>query len=431
LTPFRECRHTAINKNHGREYQVTGRNGAAEAAEDSTKQGAAEAFMQRFAVAYEYPVYFTESLFEPANHVLADTLSRLEKTRRHRCLFFLDEGLATAYPSLSDQIRLYAQHHARHMELVTDPVRIAGGERVKNGLFHVEWMQGLVQEHSLDRHSFIIAAGGGAVLDAVGLAAATAHRGIRLVRVPTTVLAQNDSGVGVKNGVNLKGSKNFIGTFAPPFAVLNDFGLIDGLPAREKIAGMAEAVKVALIRDGDFFYWLERNLDALSLFEREAMAKMIRRCAEIHMHQITLGGDPFESGSARPLDFGHWSAHKLESLTRNHLRHGEAVAIGIVLDTKYSVLMGLIAPGADDRVAAMLELLGFTLWHPALEARGPDGTYAVLQGLREFQEHLGGELTITLLRDIRRGIEVQEMDHDLVLQSIRWLKSRQAGHEAR
>src|SRR5262249_48180532 len=153
------------------------------------------------------------------------------------------------------------------------------------------------------------------VLDAVGLVAATSHRGIRLIRVPTTVLAQNDSGVGVKNAVNLKGSKNFIGTFAPPFAVLNDLALIGNLPAREKIAGMAEAVKVALIRDAAFFQWLEQNIDALSLFERPAMAYMIRRCAEIHMRQIAEGGDPFESGSARPLDFGHWSAHKLESLT--------------------------------------------------------------------------------------------------------------------
>ncbi|MGA7327301.1 MAG: 3-dehydroquinate synthase [Rhodomicrobium sp.] len=383
------------------------------------------AFVQRFAVSYEYPVHFTEDLFAPENPVLVTTLTRLEKGRRHRCLFFLDSGLSAAYSSLSDKIQAYARLHAKAMHLVTAPIKVPGGERVKNELFHVEWMQGLIQEHGIDRHSFVVAVGGGAVLDAAGLAASTSHRGIRLIRVPATVLAQNDSGVGVKNGVNLKGSKNFIGTFAPPFAVLNDYRLIERLPAREKIAGMAEAVKVALIRDAGFFYWLEQHIDALTLFERPAMAFMIRRCAEIHMRQIAHGGDPFETGSARPLDFGHWSAHKLESLTRNHLRHGEAVAIGIALDTHYSVLAGLLAPGIDLRVAALLELLGFRLWHAALEARSSDGTFALLSGLREFQEHLGGELTVTLLSDIGAGIEVHQMDLDLVLQSIGWLKSRQ------
>jgi 3-dehydroquinate synthase len=382
--------------------------------------------VQRFTVSYEYPVYFTENLFAPDNPVLVETLRRREAVRKHRCLVFVDDGVAEVQPELVRDIRAYAARHAQSIELVASPILVPGGEKVKNELFHIEWLQGLIQEHQIDRHSFVIVIGGGAVLDAVGLVAATSHRGIRLIRVPTTVLAQNDSGVGVKNAVNLKGSKNFIGTFAPPFAVLNDLALIGNLPAREKIAGMAEAVKVALIRDAAFFQWLEQNIDALSLFERPAMAYMIRRCAEIHMRQIAEGGDPFESGSARPLDFGHWSAHKLESLTRNHVRHGEAVAIGIALDTHYSVLAGLLTPGADDRVAALLELLGFKLWHPALEAGGPDGNSAILDGLREFREHLGGDLTITLLRDIGRGIEVHEMDEGRVLQSISWLKSRQS-----
>src|SRR5690606_1083383 len=127
-----------------------------------------------------------------------------------------------------------------------------------------------------------IGLGGGAVLDAVGLVAATTHRGIRHVRVPTTVLSQNDSGAGVKNGVNLYDQKNFVGTFAPPCAVVNGLDLLDTLPPRDKIAGMAEAVKVALIRDAEFFEWLERHADDLVVFERSGMRHMIRRCAELH-----------------------------------------------------------------------------------------------------------------------------------------------------
>ena len=105
---------------------------------------------------------------------------------------------------------------------------------------------------------------------------------------------------------------------------------------------MAEAVKVALIRDAMFFEWLEANADALREFVPAAMARMIRRCAELHMRQIAHGGDPFERGSARPLDYGHWSAHKLEALTGHELRHGEAVAIGVALDTRYSVQIGML-----------------------------------------------------------------------------------------
>lgn len=380
--------------------------------------------LQRLTVTYEYPVVFTEGLFRPDNPVLARTLARLEPDRRHRCLVFVDAGLAELRPGLADEIRCYAQAHARTIELVAPPLTVPGGERIKNDLFHVEWMMGLVYDHRIDRHSFVLAVGGGAMLDAVGLVAATSHRGIRLVRVPTTVLAQNDSGVGVKNSVNLRGSKNFVGTFAPPFAVLNDLDFIDLLPERDKIAGMAEAVKVALIRDADFLHWLERNALALAAFERPAMAWMIRRCAELHLHQIAKGGDPFETGSARPLDFGHWAAHKLESLTRHHLRHGEAVAIGIALDTRYSVLAGLLEPGSEERVCALLELLGFRLWNPALEARTAAGELALLEGLREFREHLGGELTVTLLEGLGRGVEVHAMDAALIGRAIAWLRER-------
>jgi 3-dehydroquinate synthase len=385
---------------------------------------AASVYLQRFVVNYEYPVHFTNALFDPANTTLKDTLTRLERTRRHRCLVFVDEGVVGARPRLLADIEAYAKAHASAIELVVAPITVSGGEQIKNELFHIEWMMGLIQQHGIDRHSFVIAIGGGAVLDAIGLVAATSHRGIRHIRVPTTVLSQNDSGVGVKNGVNLKGSKNFIGTFAPPFAVLNDLDFIADLPAREKTAGMAEAVKVALIRDAAFFSWLERHVDALTLFEPAAMATMIQRCAELHMHQIANAGDPFECGSARPLDFGHWAAHKIESLTRNHVRHGEAVAIGVALDTRYSVLVGLLEAGLENRVAALLELLGFDLWHPVLEARASDGSHPLLRGLREFREHLGGELTITLLEGIGRGIEVHEMDEVRVREAISWLKSR-------
>jgi 3-dehydroquinate synthase len=381
-------------------------------------------YLQQFVVPYEFPVVFTENIFEPENAALIDIVRRLEPDKRHKCLIFVDQGLASARTDLIERIKAYASHHAAHMELVAEPITVPGGEKIKSDLHFVEDMQRTLYENHIDRHSYAIAIGGGAVLDAVGLVTATTHRGVRHIRIPTTVLSQNDSGVGVKNGVNQYGQKNFVGTFAPPFAVLNDLDFAMGLGDRDKIAGMAEAVKVALIRDLSFFEWLEQNSDLLSIFDRVAMAKMIRRCAELHMRQIGTGGDPFETGSARPLDFGHWSAHKLEGMTNYHLRHGEAVAIGIALDARYSVLSGLLTPRHEERICVLLEHLGFKLWNAAIEKKSPSGELVVVGGLRDFQEHLGGELTITLLTELGTGVEVHEMDSELVTQSIDWLKER-------
>jgi 3-dehydroquinate synthase len=381
---------------------------------------------QRFSVPFEFPVVFTSDVFAPENTSLIDAVSRLEPDKLHRVVFFVDDGLPKVQAGLLDAIKQYAKAHADRIELVCDPVLVPGGEKIKSDLAFIEEIQQRLFDYHVDRHSYVVAVGGGAVLDAVGLVAATAHRGVRHIRIPTTVLAQDDSGVGVKNGVNLHGVKNFVGTFAPPFAVINDIQFALSLPDRDKIAGMAEAVKVALIRDGQFFQWLEQNADNLATFRPEALAYLIRRCAELHMHQIGHGGDPFEMGSARPLDYGHWSAHKLESITRHHVRHGEAVAMGMALDARYAVLAGLLSPGEEDRICALLEFLGFDLFHSALLRRTSEGELEIMAGLREFQEHLGGELTITLLSSVGVGVEVHEIDADLMQQSLFWLRDRNA-----
>jgi 3-dehydroquinate synthase len=395
-----------------------------------------ETHRQSFSINYTYPVYFTRDLFDPANPCLKKAVLAVEPQKRHRCAVFVDEGVTIASPNLLPRIARYAAAHASSLELAGDIAVVPGGEAVKNQHDCVEHMLRDLSARQIDRQSFAIAIGGCAMLDAAGFAAAIFHRGVRHIRCPTTVLAQDDSGVGVKNAINAFGFKNLLGTFAPPFAVINDSAFLDVLPEREKRGGMAEAVKVALIRDAEFFRWLEREADALARFQPNALDTLVRRCAKLHMHQIANGGDPFETGSARPLDYGHWSAHKLEGLTRHALRHGEAVAIGIALDARYSVLAGLLEEGEDVRVLRLLARLGFTLWDSALDLKDERNRRRVIGGLADFQEHLGGELTITLLEAIGRGVEVHVMDHGLIEQSIRWLKaqSRQlsaGGHAAR
>ena len=393
----------------------------------AAEPGMEAVYLQEFSVRYDYPVHFTEHLFARDNPVFVQSIVRREPTKRHRVVVFVDANVAASWPALVHDIAAYAEVHAESLELVGRPEVVAGGEQVKNDPALVTSLQRRLVELNIDRHAFVVGIGGGAFLDLIGFVAATTHRGIRHIRVPTTVLGQNDSGVGVKNGINAFGMKNLLGSFSPPFAVLNDADFLRTLHPRDKIAGIAEAVKVALIRDGLFFEWLEGNAEALRECAPAAMARMIRRCAELHMRQIAHGGDPFETGSARPLDYGHWSAHKLEGLTGHELRHGEAVAIGLALDTRYSVQVGMLAPGGEERVYKLLKQLGFYLWHPAMETRDEQGRMLILRGIEEFREHLGGELTITLLRDIGRGEEIHTMDNNEILHAMAWLRRKETG----
>jgi 3-dehydroquinate synthase len=374
-------------------------------------------------VSYDLRVFFTDHLFEATNLVLKQSM--VDKPGQvKKVLLILDESLAQTQPALARQIDRYFAAHANVLNLVCHPLVIEGGERTKNSDFHVSEIQSHIDRHHVDRHSYVVAVGGGALLDMVGFAAATAHRGIRHIRIPTTTLSQADSGVGVKNGINAFGKKNFIGAFAPPFAVINDFQLLASLSPRDKRAGYVEAVKVALIRDKMFFETLERDAAALRDFEPEAMRRLIRRCAELHMEHIATSGDPFEFGAARPLDFGHWSAHKLEQLSEYQIRHGEAVAVGIALDVIYSRLMGYLDAPSTERVLQLLETLGFELFASELLHVNPQNGFLVLDGLEEFREHLGGELTITLLKQIGKGFETHEMVLPKVIEAISELKQR-------
>jgi 3-dehydroquinate synthase len=381
---------------------------------------------QAFAVPFAYEVSFTRDAFDPANRALVDAITRREPARRHRVLPVVDAGLAAAWPELGGWLTAYVTRHAERLQLVAPPTLVVGGEAAKNDPEIVQRLHALLHQHHMDRHSFVLVLGGGAVLDAVGFAAATAHRGIRTVRMPTTVLSQNDSGVGVKNGVNRFGSKNFVGTFVPPFAVVNDARFLERLPARDRRAGLAEAVKVALIRDAAFFEAIERAASALAALDLAATEEVVRRCATLHLRHIATSGDPFELGSARPLDFGHWAAHKLESMTAHELRHGEAVAIGIVLDSRYAALAGILPEPACERIHRLMGRLGLPRWHDALAIRGAGGALAVLDGVDEFREHLGGELTVTLACGLGEAVEVHEIDAALVERAVAWMRAAAA-----
>lgn len=374
---------------------------------------------QAFQVPYSFNIVFTKDLFSTDNQEFTNFIANFGDSRFHKkILFLIDEGVAENHPLLIQSIRAYFSNNT-NITLVNEILVMPGGEFVKNDTTYLDQTLLAINKYGIDRHSFVTAIGGGAFLDMVGYASCIAHRGVKHIRIPTTVLSQNDSGVGVKNGVNFLGKKNFLGTFSPPVAVFNDSNFLTTLSDRDWRSGISEAIKVALIKDLPFFEWLEINAKAMAERNLTVMNEQIFRSAALHTNHIS-SGDPFEMGSARPLDFGHWAAHKLEYLTNFEIRHGEAVAIGIALDSIYSQLLGLISQEEVNRIIALLKNLGFILYHKSL---GENNKLNLWEGLNEFREHLGGQLTITILERLGKGKEIHEVDFELMKLAVDELKA--------
>lgn len=369
-----------------------------------------------FAVPQRQRQRFTRNVFQEDRSALLDLLVP-SGAPQCKVQVWVDSNVADASPDKIEQLERMLDE-ADHVDLTLPAQRMTGGEACKLDPAQVERLLASFNDTDLDRRSYVICIGGGAVLDVVGFAAATAHRGIRLIRLPSTTLGQSDSGVGVKNAVNYFGKKNWLGSFATPWAVINDASLLDGLPDRDFASGFSEAVKVTLLKSERGFDQLCKDARAIAVREPEAVERALRVSVLLHLLHITHGGDPFEAREARPLDFGHWSAHKLEALTQYDLRHGDAVAIGVAIDCLYSVqVYGLPEKRAYD-VLHCLRDLGLPLYHPVLDDPQP-----IFEGLEEFRQHLGGRLTVTMLRDVGDPVDVHEIDEDLVRQAIDSLRT--------
>ncbi len=404
-----------------------------------TKDGAVhrdDSLAAAFTVSFDYPVHFTDNLFDTSNKLFAATLDRLHEKRQHRAVVYLDSNVSRCHPRLIPQITAYFETFSDRLFLSGAPHIVPGGPTTKSELDIVKDIMTVIGNLHLDRQSFVVAVGGGAVLDMVGFAASLVHRGLRLIRIPSTTLAQDDAGVGVKNGMDVHGQKNFLGTFSPPFAVLNDFSLLSTLSDKDWCGGISEAFKVAIIKDADFFEFLCSNAGRLKQRDQTLMEQAIRRCAEIHVQHICTSGDPFEFGSARPLDFGHWAAHQLENMSEYTIGHGQAVAIGIALDSYYAAQKGMIGEADLRRILEGITAAGLPVYHPLLAQRNsgtvPDektGDLAVLKGLSLLREHLGGILNVTLPEGIGKKIELHKMDNTIIENGVVFLETWSRKHE--
>ena len=293
---------------------------------------------------------------------------------------------------------------------------LEAGEQTKD-FAHVEALWGQLLDHRVERTTTLIALGGGVVGDITGFAAAVTLRGMDFIQIPTTLLAQVDSSVGGKTGINTPQGKNLIGAFHQPRLVLADIGALASLPPREMRAGYAEVVKHGLIADADFFAWLEANGPAVIEGDPEACRHAV--LTSCRAKASIVQADEMEKGSRALLNLGHTFGHALEAQTgySNALNHGEAVAIGLGLAFDLSVRMGL-CPGEDrDRLRGHLAAVGLPVGLDDLTDGGWSAA-GLIDLMGQDKKVRSGAMTFVLLRGIGQAFITQDVDLGLLAEVL-------------
>jgi 3-dehydroquinate synthase len=290
-------------------------------------------------------------------------------------------------------------------------ITIPDGEEFKD----LTWLQHMYDEllgHGLDRSSALLALGGGVIGDITGFAASTYMRGIPYVQIPTTLLAQVDSSVGGKTGVNHKLGKNMIGTFWQPRIVWIDTDTLKTLPKRELLAGLAEVIKYGVIRDEELFMFLERNRDSILNLNEDALAHIIKRSCEIKADVVSK--DERESGLRAILNYGHTVGHAIETATGyTQFLHGEAVAIGMYCEARLSQILGIIDSGHVKRIEALIKAYGLPCTMP------PDILIdALISSMKLDKKAIAGELKFVLPEKIGKVIIQKGVEEKAVRDSL-------------
>ncbi|ALG90214.1 MULTISPECIES: 3-dehydroquinate synthase [Actibacterium] len=269
----------------------------------------------------------------------------------------------------------------------------------------VEWLI----EQKVERRDVVVALGGGVIGDLAGFAAAVLRRGVRFVQIPTSLLAQVDSSVGGKTGINSPHGKNLIGAFHQPSLVLADIAVLETLPPRDFLAGYGEVVKYGLLGDAAFFDWLEAEGPALARGDRAARARAVRRSCEMKADIVVR--DETEQGDRALLNLGHTFCHALEAATgySDRLLHGEGVAIGCALAFDLSSRMGLCSQEEPSRVRAHLAQMGMKKDLSDIPGALPDAD-ALIALMGQDKKVLDGKLRFILARGIGAAFVTSDVD---------------------
>ncbi|MFC3058138.1 3-dehydroquinate synthase [Paenirhodobacter populi] len=272
-----------------------------------------------------------------------------------------------------------------------------------------EWL--LAQK--VERKDIVIAFGGGVIGDLAGFAAAILRRGVRFVQIPTTLLAQVDSSVGGKTGINVKAGKNLIGAFHQPSLVLADIDLLGTLTARDFLAGYGEVVKYGLLGDADFFDWLEANGPALAAGDKAARLRAVTRSVE--MKAEIVARDETEEGDRALLNLGHTFCHALEAATgySDRLLHGEGVAIGCALAFELSQRLGLCSQEAPSRVRAHLKAMGTKVDLSDIPGDLPDAE-GLIALMAQDKKVLDGRMRFILAHGIGQAFVTSDVPRDVL-----------------
>lgn len=372
-----------------------------------------ETFSSSVNVSFRHRIFFTKGIFSAENPLLAKFVQA--HFPASAIVVYCEKEL-----KLADSIRAYCKANNLRLKEINS---IKGGEAIKNGFFKFAQNEfSRLFSGGLKRSDIVIAIGGGATLDAIGLLAALFHRGMRFIRIPTTVLSQDDSAMGVKNGIDFGNNKNGIGAFSVPDAVICDFDFLYSLPQRHFVSGFAEAVKVGVLKDRSLVEDIANRGEMIQSRNRQFVEDIVMRSAKCHFDHITAGGDPFERSNWRPLDYGHWLAHHLEAASDYRVSHGEAVCIGVAVDTGYAKAKGFIS---DKEYSMVLRALSHCGLYDALElakdclASGA----SLLAGLDEFNNHLGGDFSLAMPSGLGGNREITCIDRPCMLAAIEELRS--------
>jgi 3-dehydroquinate synthase len=272
-------------------------------------------------------------------------------------------------------------------------VVLPDGEEFKTWQTLNQIFDALLQQ-GCDRKTVLFALGGGVIGDMTGFAAACYMRGVPFVQVPTTLLAQVDSSVGGKTGINHPLGKNMVGAFYQPLLVVCDLNVLKTLPPRELSAGLAEVIKYGPIADMHFFDWLENHMEQLLAFDEAALSHAIQRSCEIKAHVV--GQDERESGLRAILNFGHTFGHAIEAgLGYGQWLHGEAVGCGMVMAARLSQRLGLVDEALVRRITELIQRAGLPLGGPILNTEDNAGRY--LQLMRVDKKAEGGEIRFVVI----------------------------------